>query len=107
MEAVLPDPQVRQCQCLGAFRDVVLGAYPGHRQSAGRPTRRSYWIGEPERNDHWETWFDHAEKKDGTWWADWTAWLGSRCGELVEAYPAANRAFPALADAPGTYVLEK
>jgi polyhydroxyalkanoate synthase len=71
------------------------------------PPRRSYWIGEPERNDHWETWFDHAEKKDGTWWADWTAWLGSRCGELVEAYPAANRAFPALADAPGTYVLEK
>jgi polyhydroxyalkanoate synthase len=71
------------------------------------PPRRSYWIGEPERNDHWETWFDHAEKKDGTWWTDWTAWLGSRCGELVEAYPAANRAFPALADAPGTYVLEK
>ncbi len=71
------------------------------------PPRRSYWIGEPERNDHWEQWLAHAEKKPGTWWEDWTAWLGERCGEMVDACPAASRSFPALADAPGTYVLEK
>ena len=71
------------------------------------PPKRSYWIGEPERNEHWEHWFDRAEHKPGSWWEDWTAWLGARCGELVEAYPAASRAYPALAEAPGTYVLEK
>ena len=71
------------------------------------PPKRTYWIGEPERNEHWEHWFDRAEQKPGSWWEDWTAWLGGRCGELVNAYPAASRAFPALADAPGTYVLEK
>jgi polyhydroxyalkanoate synthase len=71
------------------------------------PPKRAYWIGEPERNEHWEHWLDRAEKKSGTWWDDWTHWLGERCGEEVVAYPAASRKFPALADAPGTYVLEK
>ncbi len=71
------------------------------------PPKRSFWIGEPERNEHWEQWFNRAEKKPGTWWEDWTSWLGERSGEMVDAYPAANRKFPALADAPGTYVLEK
>ena len=71
------------------------------------PPKRSYWIGEPERNEHWEHWFDRAEHKPGSWWEDWAAWLGGRCGELVDAYPAARRTYPALAEAPGTYVLEK
>ncbi|MCG2578384.1 alpha/beta fold hydrolase [Dechloromonas sp. XY25] len=71
------------------------------------PPKRAYWIGEPARNEHWEHWFERAEKRSGTWWEDWTAWLGERTGELVEAYPAANRKFPSLAGAPGTYVLEK
>ncbi len=71
------------------------------------PPKRAYWIAEPERNEHWEHWLDRADKKPGTWWQDWTAWLGERTGELVDAYPVANRKFPALADAPGTYVLEK
>ncbi len=71
------------------------------------PPKRAYWIAEPERNEHWEHWFDRAEKKPGTWWEDWTRWLGERTGNLVEAYPASNRKFPALDDAPGSYVLEK
>jgi polyhydroxyalkanoate synthase subunit PhaC len=71
------------------------------------PPKRSYWIGEPVRNEHWEHWFERAEKKAGTWWDDWTRWLGERTGDLVSAYPAANRKFPSLADAPGTYVHEK
>ncbi|KAB2914452.1 MAG: alpha/beta fold hydrolase [Dechloromonas sp.] len=71
------------------------------------PPKRAYWIAEPERNEHWEHWFDRADKKPGTWWEDWTRWLGERTGDMVEAYPAANRKFPALAEAPGSYVLEK
>ena len=72
-----------------------------------KPPKRAYRIGEPGRNEHWEQWFDHAENKSGTWWDDWTSWLGERTGDQVSAYPAANRKFPALAVAPGTYVLEK
>jgi polyhydroxyalkanoate synthase len=71
------------------------------------PPKRSYRIAAPEHNEHWEHWLERAEKKAGTWWGDWTAWLNGNCGELVAAYPTANRKFPALADAPGTYVFEK
>ncbi len=72
-----------------------------------KPPKRAYWIGEPARNEHWEHWFERADKREGTWWDDWVAWLGERTGELVEPYPAANRKFPALGNAPGTYVFEK
>jgi polyhydroxyalkanoate synthase len=34
-------------------------------------------------------------------------WLKPQCGGLVDAPPVATEAFPALADAPGTYVLER
>lgn len=71
------------------------------------PPKRAYWIAEPERNEHWEHWFERAEKTPGTWWEDWTRWLGERSGELVAAYPAANARYPALADAPGEYVRER
>ncbi|MCL2525176.1 MAG: alpha/beta fold hydrolase [Betaproteobacteria bacterium] len=72
-----------------------------------KPPKRAYWIAEPGRNEHWEHWFERAEKKDGTWWEDWSRWLGERSGPLVAAYPVSNRKFPALGDAPGSYVLEK
>ncbi len=72
-----------------------------------KPPKRSYWIAEPERNEHWEHWLGRSEKREGSWWEDWTLWLRERSGEQVPAYPVETRKFPALADAPGTYVLEK
>lgn len=71
------------------------------------PPKRAYWAGEPGRNDDWEHWFQHAQNQSGSWWHDWTDWLHARTGELVPAYPAANRKFPALAAAPGEFVLGK
>lgn len=71
------------------------------------PPKRAYWVADPERNEHWEHWFARADKRPGTWWEDWKQWLERSCGDLVEAYPASNRKYPALADAPGNYVLEK
>ncbi len=102
--------RIRKCINVAAPMRFVLstsGHILGIVNPPVKPPKRSYWIGEPQRNEHWEHWFDRAEKRPGTWWDDWTRWLGERTGELVEAYPAANRKFPALADAPGTYVLEK
>ena len=71
------------------------------------PPKRSYWVGEPARNDDWEHWFGQAQQQRGSWWEDWSAWLHARTGELVPAYPTANEQFPPLAAAPGSYVLEK
>ncbi|MEY2633379.1 MAG: hypothetical protein RIR00_2033 [Pseudomonadota bacterium] len=71
------------------------------------PPKRAYWAGEPEANEHWEHWLDRVEQTPGTWWEDWVRWLGQRGGDKRPALPAATPAFPSLAPAPGTYVLEK
>jgi polyhydroxyalkanoate synthase len=43
----------------------------------------------------------------GTWWEDWTAWLGERSGDERDAPAALGAAgHPPLEPAPGTYVLE-
>ncbi|MDD2884904.1 MAG: alpha/beta fold hydrolase [Dechloromonas sp.] len=72
-----------------------------------KPARRAYWVSDVARNAHWESWQGSADKVSGSWWEDWTQWLGERTGDQVAPYPASNRKFPPLADAPGTYVLEK
>jgi len=71
------------------------------------PPKRSYWVADPKSNDDSARWLKHAEKKQGSWWPDWTTWLHARTGDMVPAYATTSRKFPALADAPGTYVLEK
>jgi polyhydroxyalkanoate synthase len=71
------------------------------------PPKRSYWVADPEPHDDAQRWLKRAEKKSGSWWPDWTEWLHARTGDMVPAYATTSRKFPALADAPGTYVLEK
>ena len=55
-----------------------------------------------------DAWLADAPKHDGSWWPDWTAWLAQRSPEQVDA-PAGtgSERYAALADAPGTYVLER
>jgi polyhydroxyalkanoate synthase subunit PhaC len=55
-----------------------------------------------------DAWLAAAPKHEGSWWPDWTAWLAQRSPERTGA-PAAtgNAEYPPLADAPGTYVLER
>jgi len=71
-----------------------------------QPPRRRYWIGAAHRGQSAEHWRAQAEERAGTWWEDWAEWLGERCGELRAAPPVATEAYPALAAAPGRYVLE-
>jgi len=55
-----------------------------------------------------DAWFASATKMPGSWWPDWMAWLEARSGERRAAPPElGNDSYPALAPAPGTYVLEK
>jgi polyhydroxyalkanoate synthase len=70
------------------------------------PPKRDYWVANAERHDTAEEWHDRAEHRPGSWWEDWMAWLKPQSGEAGKPPPLANKAYPALADAPGTYVLE-
>ena len=71
------------------------------------PPKRRYWSGEATGLNDPETWRNGVVKAPGSWWHDWLGWLRERCGPMVPARPAGDRNHPALAPAPGTYVLEK
>jgi poly(3-hydroxyalkanoate) synthetase len=54
-----------------------------------------------------ESWRQGAGRNEGSWWADWTAWLAARSGAKAKPPAMGSRRHPPIADAPGTYVLEK
>ncbi|MBE0616432.1 MAG: alpha/beta fold hydrolase, partial [Proteobacteria bacterium] len=71
------------------------------------PPKRQYWAGEASGADAPEAWKSGLEEVPGTWWDDWVAWLRPQCGERVAPPGLGSAHHPRLADAPGTYVLER
>jgi len=70
------------------------------------PPKRRYWVGDVKGEMAPEEWCAATEKVPGSWWLDWTNWLGPKCGNKVAPPALGNKQYPPLADAPGTYVLE-
>ncbi len=71
------------------------------------PPKRSFRVGPAHRGEAADAWHDRAEARKGTWWEDWIVWLSQHCGEPRTPPPLASEAYPQLAAAPGTYVLER
>jgi polyhydroxyalkanoate synthase len=71
------------------------------------PPKRQYRVGRAHRGESAEAWLGAAEPQPGSWWQDWIAWLAPRCGAPRAAPALASERYPRLADAPGTYVLER
>jgi polyhydroxyalkanoate synthase len=70
-----------------------------------RRTDRSYQVGILRHAEPYvdpDTWVAHAQRKSGSWWAEWDAWLAGRSSGM-QAPPAQQ---DTLAAAPGQYVLE-
>ena len=53
-----------------------------------------------------DAWQERAEFHEGSWWPRWRAWLAKRSGRQVAARVPGESGGKALADAPGTYVVE-
>ena len=76
---------------------------PGHNGRGFRVNTRDHHYLDPER------FLAEAERKDGSWWPEWVAWLGQHSGAPT-APPSLNgegTGYPALGDAPGTYVFQQ
>lgn len=77
---------------------------PGH-------PHRSFQIATRQESDKYidpEIWQASTTRKAGSWWPAWQGWLTARSSGLVAppALGAVAAGYPALADAPGSYVLQ-
>ncbi|MCP5433116.1 MAG: alpha/beta fold hydrolase [Alphaproteobacteria bacterium] len=52
-----------------------------------------------------DRWLQRAVLKEGSWWPEWADWLARHSGARVAPPPIGAAGYPALADAPGSYVL--
>jgi len=58
----------------------------------------------PPNPDTAQQWREAAEHVSGSWWEDWAKWAGRRAGRRTDPPPMGNEKYPAIADAPGSYV---
>ncbi|RGE47010.1 alpha/beta fold hydrolase [Comamonas testosteroni] len=99
-------------QVLGGELRFVMGA-SGHIAGVINPPakkKRSHWLREDGKFPaSFKDWVDGATEYPGSWWTDWSEWLGSHGGKQVAAPKAYGRGkeFSAIEDAPGRYVLVK
>ncbi len=71
------------------------------------PPKRRYWVSDVKKGIEADHWLETTEKVPGSWWEDWTAWLKPQCGKKQKSPALGGKTYSVLADAPGTYVLEK
>ncbi|RZU33387.1 PHA/PHB synthase family protein [Blastococcus saxobsidens] len=99
----------RTTQLLGGESRFVLST-SGHIASLVNPPgnpKSTFQVAEKTPPDA-DTWLEQAETVQGSWWPDFTAWLGERSGEEIPAPEAlGGNGLDVLGDAPGTYVFDK
>ena len=90
----------------GAVRYVLASS--GHIAGIINPPggKGTYWTNEAAA-DTPDVWRAAAQASNGSWWADWFAWLAERSGKKAAPPAMGGERYPPLQDAPGSYVLEK
>ena len=75
----------------------------------GRPHRYFQALERPAGGNYIppDDWLTLAPRHEGSWWPEWSTWLAAHSGSPVAPPPMGADDYPPLADAPGSYVLEK
>src|SRR4051812_7677024 len=98
----------RSTQLLGGDNRFILST-SGHIASLVNPPgnrKSTFQVADAAKDDPQE-WLAAAETVTGSWWPDFTAWLGERSGEEIPAPTSLGGELEVLGDAPGTYVFDK
>jgi polyhydroxyalkanoate synthase len=87
----------------GPSRFVLTSA--GHIAGIVNPPgpKPRHWTNDDLTGDA-DAWRDGATEHSGSWWEDWAEWIKSRAGARGRLPTMGNERYPALGDAPGTYV---
>ena len=77
----------------------------GHIAGIINPPRpeAKFWANEELPADA-DQWLSGADEVRSTWWDDWAKWVRPRSGPLRLPPALGNAEYPAMEDAPGTYV---
>ena len=95
-------------QLLGGDTRFVLST-SGHIASLVNPPTnpKSTWrTASPNTSDPAE-WLASAHTEQGSWWTDFSRWVGERSGDEVDAPTELGGGEPTLGPAPGTYIYDK
>jgi polyhydroxyalkanoate synthase len=95
-------------QLLGGDTRFVLSTN-GHIASLVNPPTnpKSTWRTAPATTADADEWLASAHTEKGSWWTDYSRWVGERSGEQVDAPTELGGGEPTLGPAPGTYVFDK
>jgi polyhydroxyalkanoate synthase subunit PhaC len=99
----------RSTQLLGSEPRFVLST-SGHIAAMVNPpgNPKASFQTHTENPPEAEAWLAAASKQPGTWWTDWSAWLGDRSGGTVPAREdLGGRGHEPVEPAPGSYVFER
>jgi len=86
----------------------VLGG-SGHVAGIFNPPHKkkySYWVYDDLKKEA-DTWITKASEKPGSWWNEWTQWIQDYTGGQIKARQPGSKEYPAIEDAPGSYVLRE
>jgi polyhydroxyalkanoate synthase len=95
-------------QLLGGDTRFVLST-SGHIASLVNPPSnpKSTWRTASPNTADADEWLASAHTEKGSWWTDFSRWVGERSGEEVDAPAELGGGEPTLGNAPGTYVFDK
>ncbi len=99
----LPDDPAARLRA--PLRALHLRARGGDGQPAGR-RQGQLQVSTPPTRPTPRRWLRDSSTQEGSWWPDWTEWLGERSGDDVDApvEAGARPDYPVLDEAPGEYV---
>jgi polyhydroxyalkanoate synthase len=95
-------------QLLGGDTRFVLST-SGHIASLVNPPTnpKSTWRTAPADTADADEWLASAHTEKGSWWTDYSRWVGERSGDKADAPTELGGGQPTLGQAPGTYVFDK
>lgn len=96
----------RGVQMMGSKDKTFIMTQSGHIAGIVNPPSKNkyghYTNDDLERGA--DGWLEDADFHEGSWWPRWETWLRKRSGKQVTARIPGDSPYPALCDAPGTYV---